>query len=627
MHPKLFRKILLSEEVYHLHGLNEESDSLSNLGQINIFIGPNNTGKSTFLRTLFRDEKSKKINADLDLETINAFINYQNRRILQLYEQSLDRKPGLQIAGRDLSQFRFQNLSYSDIYPDWLAKIKSDVNQFHTQIMDGNRGAMGNPWVKGEVDAIAIPLMREVEKWGKQIGRIDVSRTKLYIPLLRGLRGFEFASPKSSEDNHDFYDRRTRKDYFNGKGEESDNRKGDIFTGLTLFEETKAMLLGDQSDRQRIKEFEQFIGETFFGGPDFSIIPRIDDDVVHIKIGDEKDYPIHKLGDGIQALIVLLFPVFKNKDKNLSVFFEEPDQSLHPAFQRIFLEALSRKEFEHCQFFFTTHSNHFLDMTLDFSNISVFSFRKNPTGEGKKFLVQNVESHDWNILEQLGVRNSSVFLSNCTIWVEGITDRIYIRKYLELFQNKNGGKFKEDLHYSFVEYGGGNITHWSFLEENDDENKNINVDKLCGKLFLVADSDNTGQEVSGSPSKKKKRLEALRKALGDRFHCWDSREIENTLTLETIKQVISEFEDIDRDEIDFTGFDGKSHTNEPLGKFIDENFSSKRKGKYAAESGTVSNKVKFAKIAVGKISSFDDLSVEVKEFAEKLHRFIASNNR
>ena len=28
-------------------------------------------------------------------------------------------------------------------------------------------------------------------------------------------------------------------------------------------------------------------------------------------------------------------------------------------------------------------------------------------------------------------------------------------------------EYKEDYHYSFVEYGGNNITHWSFLDKEE----------------------------------------------------------------------------------------------------------------------------------------------------------------
>ena len=55
-------------------------------------------------------------------------------------------------------------------------------------------------------------------------------------------------------------------------------------------------------------------------------------------------------------------------------------------------------------------------------------------------------------MDSLGVRNSSVFLANSTIWIEGITDRLYLKKYMEVYQREmfNRGQIKkiyeEDKH-------------------------------------------------------------------------------------------------------------------------------------------------------------------------------------
>ena len=73
----------------------------------------------------------------------------------------------------------------------------------------------------------------------------------------------------------------------------------------------------------------------------------------------------------------MTYPLFFNKGKNLKIYIEEPDVYLHPGFQRILIETLlNTKGFEDFQYFFTTHSNHFLDMTLDYKEISVYKFTK-----------------------------------------------------------------------------------------------------------------------------------------------------------------------------------------------------------------------------------------------------------
>jgi predicted ATP-dependent endonuclease of OLD family len=154
------------------------------------------------------------------------------------------------------------------------------------------------------------------------------------------------------------------------------------------------------------------------------------------------------------------------------------------------------------QFFLTTHSNHFLDITLDIDNIAIFNVQKNLAQAEKSsaakpsFHLENVSKGDRSSLRLLGVNNSSVFLTNATIWVEGITDRMYLRNYLKIFQENESKKsqkkgksfrtFKEDVHFSFVEYGGSCITHWSFV---DGVKNPMDIRWLCAESFLLVDRD------------------------------------------------------------------------------------------------------------------------------------------
>jgi hypothetical protein len=227
-------------------------------------------------------------------------------------------------------------------------------------------------------------------------------------------------------------------------------------------------------------------------------------------------------------------------------------------------------------------------------------------------------------LELLGVRNSSVFLSNCTIWVEGITDRRYLAHYLNLHvknlrdTGSSAKEFKEDLHYSFVEYGGANITHWSFLENIPDA---IQVDRLCARLFLIADKDTF---VAGG---KADRHEKLRRALNERFHLLECKEIENLLRSHVLKKVVTSYE---KSEPTFKPVQRKDYATKPLGAFIENELlagTKTRKGSYAADNGAVTDKVNFCDKAIVAIGSYDDLCEEAKQIAKKLYDFIAANNR
>ena len=53
----MFKSLQLKTEVAKQYTTGEEDNSLNNLSRINIFIGPNNTGKSRFMRDLFNVEQ------------------------------------------------------------------------------------------------------------------------------------------------------------------------------------------------------------------------------------------------------------------------------------------------------------------------------------------------------------------------------------------------------------------------------------------------------------------------------------------------------------------------------------------------------------------------------------------
>lgn len=227
----------------------------------------------------------------------------------------------------------------------------------------------------------------------------------------------------------------------------------------------------------------------------------------------------------------------------------------------------------------------------------------------------------------LGVRNSSVFLSNCTIWVEGITDRLYIKKYLELYQkylqqNDVKSPYREDFNFSFVEYGGSNITHWTFGDETMWEK--IKASRISSKIFLIADKDSTDTNPN---SEKAKRLKLLKDVLGEHFQIIEGKEIENILALPILIKSIKTLE-----KNNSTGITYKedklsriSYINKPLGKFIATNFENLSR-KYEANSGSIFCKLDFCKTAIAHLKTFEDLTPEAKRLTEEIYKFIESAN-
>ncbi|MFC1736845.1 ATP-dependent endonuclease [Candidatus Hydrogenedentota bacterium] len=449
---------------------------------------------------------------------------------------------------------------------------------------------------------------------------------RIYIPTLRGLR----PPRKRGTSNSDFFEERTGEDYFENCGD-TDNRS--VFTGLNLYEEIRTHLLGKRSDRDKIGEYEKFLSKEFFQGKEITLIPQKDSDVLLIGIGDEK-HPVYHLGDGVQQMIIMTYPVFMKKDEPTLVFIEEPELYLHPGMQTRLLELFTQApEFANCQVFMATHSNHFLDMTLEMDSISLFRFSKKPSSDSEgnskpEFLIENTCRADFELLRDLGVRNSSVFLTNCTIWVEGISDRIYLRKYLELYQKNFGDGqqlFREDVHYSIAEYAGSNLSHWLFSDEpdceddEDEDDREILAMHLCGRAMVIADKD------EGKESKHKKNQENLEEC----YLCLPVREIENLLAPKILKAVVESYlPKKHAGEFVMDIGETKDYADEPLGSYIASVTKPEEFGEsFKAETGTIQkDKSTFAMKACKEMESMEDMSEAAKEVAEKVYEFIKGHN-
>jgi ABC-type cobalamin/Fe3+-siderophores transport system ATPase subunit len=581
------------------------NNSIDRLNRINIFIGSNNAGKSRLMRSIANN--TQRFSYDIEgfdriPATLSEMQNEFEKDIITKLEGIVDVRRGSGGTSYKLASINFNDYSLTHIQPgqasfESFLKIMNDFLSGEMQVATFRYNNLGRNTIAkiflnfAEHHKYLVDLAMQLNA---PLDPIAVC----YIPSLRTLNNFGVGG----DERDDFLAKRIRAQY-------QLLESVDIFTGQSIYRRLQDMLLGDRHDREKVKKYELFLSEKLFDGKDISIIPKMDSDVVDIGIdGDEKR--IYELGDGIQALIALTFPLFEY-DKGL-FFIDEPEVNLHPSMQRKLLEVL--QEHTDHQYFLTTHSNHFLDLTIEYSDVSIFLCKK----EEKNCEIRPVALGDRSILEEIGAQNTSVFLANKTIWVEGVTDRLYLKKYLELYTDKfNEKPLVEDQDYVFVEYSGGNVTHWSFLDKLKDNSlkldERISAKRLCGNMVLVADLDEVGS--------KQERKEILRSELGDRFIELSVREIENLLSPSVLEKVVSEYEKKET-EI-FNTISQDAYKDALLGKYIDRRFQLKKIEKsrpsYAADSGTIKDKTAFCRKALRHLNNYDDLSLDAQELAKTIY--------
>ncbi|MGR5209360.1 AAA family ATPase [Vibrio rotiferianus] len=605
-------RIKLSHNSEFVFESGEGKWSLSGVQKFNFFVGANNSGKSRVLRLVL--DKSENWSIDSDLMSV--------RQVMEAID--LD----------EIEQAIFRRANNREALKVAVAKAKESPpavpieNLARTILEQTQRKQLDD-----ELEAVTLDLLSHHLDYKKRelINNTSLYTYKgsIYIPTLRTLRHI-------SDEDH--YKVRTVQDYFPGCDITKSDSTEFIFTGHDISEDLKRHLLGTHKQREKVRQFEQFLSEQFFYGADIAITPRIKDNVVWFKEGDKEEYPIYNLGDGIQAIIILTYKVFMAKDPTI-FFIEEPEKYLHAGMQRTLIEALA--SIPHHMFFMTTHSNHFLDLALERDDVATHQVSQR---EGKTLTCSATELND--LLDELGVRASSVLLANCSIWVEGVTDKLYLRAYMSKYLKELEAKgsepervkclksYLENLHYVFVEYQGSNITHWAFNHDESDLEK-TSAYLLNNKIFLLADGDIDW---------KGERTENLSSHLGDQFHQLELKEIENYMPVkvmqETAKLRWKAMKLTNNCTLDVSTLTQKAyeHKKTGIGKALERCITSKptnlEKSFFEevskSRTGTIRDKVTFCKEAVRYMNNHPDdwaLTEELTELCDKLWRHIEHSNK
>ncbi len=583
-----------------------DETEIANLSRLNIFIWSNNAGKSRFMRELVKKKMWGFKNKFYDWEKNEL---YDLTTIVNKFRSLLDQcnKHG------ELDQLIKEIWPFDDFY-FW----RNDDWSYFSDMINDRINRLGSEHLENIIDPIT--WLNLLDSLGNRLPFFSgwAHYQVKYIPILRDMKPLW---PDTNHPQMDILKGRVCRDY------EMEPR--DVHNAPEMFVHGGVPFNEKIGDHDILKKFAEFLSERVFDGKKVSFLDVINDtnDVIYIQIGDDPPRAIYDLWDWVWSMILMLeyifiqYQYFRSCNIKYIIFIEEPETHLHPGMQRKLLQIFLSEEFSNIQFFITTHSNHFLDMTLDQENISVYAFEK----KWDIFEIDNIANDNTKSLELLWVRNSAVFLANCSIWVEWITDRIYLRKIIELIQEWKDIKFNEDYHFTFIEYSWSNITHWWLMDKEDKKESDINFERISQKIFLISDRDNPRPN-----SEKAKRIPKLQKTLWDNFYLLECREIENLLSPQVLNKILIE-DWVPLPEYELSEWVG-NYKFEYLGEYLFKKYGT---GKYVTLnpdwttikwSGTIKWKVDFARWAVKHIQSIEDLSEEARDLWEKLYSFIQCHN-
>lgn len=258
---------------------------------------------------------------------------------------------------------------------------------------------------------------------------------------------------------------------------------------------------------------------------------------IFLREGGEPEVSLADSGSGVKTvLLVLTFiyvvPYIEKKPLNDYLFsFEELENNLHPALQRRLLKYLCEvSKSKNIYMFFTTHSNVLIDFLSKDENAQIIHVTHDGKDARSSPVTTYVKHHE--ILDDLDVRASDLLQSNCIIWVEGPTDRLYVNRWIEL---KSNNKIREGQHYQCVFYGGRLLSHLSGKEPVQGNNDAVQILRVNRHAAILIDSDKVNEQSSLNSTKQ--RLITEVQSMSGFSWVTAGREIENYLPLAGIQAV------------------------------------------------------------------------------------------
>lgn len=220
---------------------------------------------------------------------------------------------------------------------------------------------------------------------------------------------------------------------------------------------------------------------------------------------------LEELGGGVEQTLALALVLIGEGDGG-AVFIEEPESHLHESAQRRLIEQIEIHRGSR-QVFIATHSPVFVN---EFPGANVYRVTRNTDGGATVHPCVDKASQR-QVLNELGVLPSSLTQTNCVVWVEGPTETRLVRRWLEMV----APELKVHQHYEFAQTGGSNLVSLAVDVPANDPRGLRDIMRVCRHNFIICDRD-AGRDSSAG----KAPVQDIEKLVGKHHWITSGYEIE-----------------------------------------------------------------------------------------------------